>query len=479
MKIFNPSCLLFVLFCVALNVNAQVTNKIKVACIGASITEGATLENKKTQSYPAQLQTMLGSGYEVANYGVSSCTMLRKGDKPYWNIPAYMEALASNPNIVLIDLGGNDSKLINRIYLNEYTKDYRDMIHSFASLTSHPRIIMQSPIGSFVTDTTGIWDPVIVNRIIPLIKEVAFKEKCEWLNLYPLFINKPQLLPDKIHPNLEGTTMIAKRIYEVLVTPRDSGYDIFRDINIPDTISSFHGYECADFKFKGRNCKIARPKITAKNHPWIWRARFWGHEPQTDIALLERGFHLVYCDVVELLGNKEAIEAWNHYYTLLHHAGLSKKVVLEGMSRGAVYVYNWAAANPKKVAGVYVDNPLLNMKDWAVKVMQGPKGSNTMFEDFKKDYNLLTDEQVKNFKGGPIDEVNKIVKGKYPSLILCADEDEAVSPLTNTMLFEKMIKERNGKITVIYKRGFKHHPHSLPDPTLIVDFIINAVNVSK
>jgi len=59
------------------------------------------------------------------------------------------------------------------------------------------------------------------------------------------------------------------------------------------------------------------------------------------------------------------------------------------------------------------------------------------------------------------------------------DEDEAVSPSTNTKLFEKMIKERNGKITVIYKPGFKHHPHNLSDSTPIVDFIMSAINVSK
>ena len=82
----------FVLFFLAIKINAQVIEKIKVACIGASITEGAGLENKKTQSYPAQLQTMLGDGYEVVNYGIGGCTMLRKGDKPYWNIPAYKEA---------------------------------------------------------------------------------------------------------------------------------------------------------------------------------------------------------------------------------------------------------------------------------------------------------------------------------------------------------------------------------------------------
>src|SRR5882724_1028192 len=218
LKMSRKYFLFFMLLGIVLHVNTQTIHKIKIACIGASITEGARLDDKKTQSYPGQLQAKLGDGYEVINYGVGGCTMLRKGDKPYWNMPAYKTALASNPDIVFIDLGGNDSKLVNRIYLGEYKKDYHDMIQSFASLPSHPRIILQSPIVSFVTDTTGIWDPVILNRVLPLVKEVAFEEKCELVNLYPLFINKPQLLPDKIHPNLEGTTMIMKSLYEVLVT---------------------------------------------------------------------------------------------------------------------------------------------------------------------------------------------------------------------------------------------------------------------
>ena len=476
----NAICKRIIVLCCApwlitgYSLNAQTASKIKIACIGASITEGVGLENRKTQSYPAQLQASLGEGYEVVNYGVSGCTMLRKGDKPFWNMPAYKAALASNPDIVLIDLGGNDSKLINRIYLDEYKKDYHDMISSFRYLPSHPRVIIQSPIGSFDTDTTGIWEPVIVKRIIPLVKEIAFEENCEWVNLYPLFINRPQLVPDKIHPNLEGITMMAKTLYEVLRTSRDNSYNIFNSIQLPNTISSFHGYQCADFTFKGRNCKVVQPRIVAKGHPWIWRARFWGHEPQTDIALLERGYHVVYCNVAELLGNEEAIKAWNDFYSLLHGAGLSGKAVMEGMSRGGVYVYNWAAANPTKVACVYVDNPLLNIRDWATKTLQTPNGGSTMLEDLKKDYKLSTDEQIKNFKGGPIDEVKEIVKGNYPSLILCADEDEAVSPVANTYLFETRIKELNGKIKVIHKPGFKHHPHSLPDPTPIVDFIINA-----
>lgn len=449
--------------------------QLKVACIGASITAGALLKDPAKESYPAQLQAQLGSSYEVHNYGVSGCTMLRKGDKPYWNTSEYRAALAWQPDIVTIDLGGNDSKLINRVYLDDYKKDCRDMIAAFASLPSHPRILLLLPVVSFVTDTTGIWDPVIVNRIIPLLKEVAYEASREVFNVHALLVDKPALLPDKIHPELKGTSLIAKSLYEIVAARRDTAFHLLDKIAAAKTYSSFHGYRCADFTFNGRNCKIVEPKVAAQGHPWMWRARFWGHEPQTDIALLERGYHVVYCDVAELLGNKECITLWNRFYDLVHKAGLADKAAMEGMSRGGVYVLNWAAANPRKVAAVYIDNPLLNIHVWAEAMLQLPAGKNDMFEAFKKDYQLTTPEAVRAFKGGPTESVKQIVKGHYPILILCADEDEAVPPADNTNLFEKQVKTLNGSITVIHKPGFKHHPHSLPDPTLIVDFITHAV----
>ncbi|MDB5211684.1 MAG: hypothetical protein JWQ30_2511 [Sediminibacterium sp.] len=456
--------------------SSQLPRRIQVACIGASITYGSRLKDPGNESYPAQLGAKLGEGYEVHNYGVSGCTLLRKGDKPYWNTPQYQAALALHPDIVTIDLGGNDSKLINRIHLDEYKKDCIDMLRSFAVLPSHPRIILLLPVVSFVTDTTGIWDPVIVNKIIPLLKEVAYEEKREVFNVHSLLVDKPALMPDKIHPELEGTTIIAKSLYEIIAADRDTMYNIFNKISYTKTYNSFHGYACADFVFNGRNCKVVQPKLTAKDHPWVWRARFWGHEPQTDIALLERGFHIVYCDVAELLGNKECIDIWNNFYAMVREAGLSKKAVLEGMSRGAVYVFNWAAGNRNKVACVYVDNPLLNIKVWTEEMLKLPAGKNEMFEAFKKDFNLTTPDQVQRYNGGPMQSIKKIVKGHYPILVLCADEDEAVPPAENTNLFEKKIKALNGDITVIHKPGFKHHPHSLPDPTPIVDFIIKAIN---
>ncbi|MDP4238271.1 MAG: GDSL-type esterase/lipase family protein [Bacteroidota bacterium] len=470
---FLVSILLFLL-CFSSNQRLNAGNKTqKIVFVGASITYGALIENREQNSYPAQLQKLLGSKFQVFNLGVSSCTMLRRGDYSYWDRPEFQQALSLQPDIVFIDLGGNDSKLINRTHLNEFEQDCRDMVLKFRELPSKPRVILLLPVVSFVQDTTGIWDPVIVNSVIPHTQQVAYEQGVEVINLHSLLINRPELFPDKIHPNKEGATLTAQKIYKYLVQKTDRQFDAFKKLPASAQISSFHGYPCADFIFEGRDCKVVKPKHAAIGQPWIWRARFWGHEPQTEIALLERGFHVVYCDVAEMFGNKEAITIWNHFYALLQQTGLSHKGVLEGMSRGGIYALNWAAENKDKVACVYIDNPLLDLKTWPAGLGRHPV-SKDEFEEFKKDYNLKTPEDIANFKGSPMDKVDKIAGGKYNILILSADDDSVLSPEENALLFEKKMKTLNGKVTVIHKPGYDHHPHSLPNPDPIVNFILTS-----
>jgi lysophospholipase L1-like esterase len=449
--------------------------QIRIACLGASITHGSLLENPARESFPAQLQTALGELYVVTNYGVPGATLLKRGDLPYHKTKEYQQALQHNPNLVIIDLGGNDSKLINRIYMDTYEADYREMIAAFRALPSKPRIILLLPVPSFVTDSAGIWDPVIVSRIIPRVRNVAFTENVELLDMHSILIDKPDLFPDKIHPNLEGTTLMSKKIAAVIRQERDAGFDLPARMKVGGKTGSYHGYECVEFSWKGRDCKVVKPKLANIEHRWIWRARFWGHEPQTEIALLELGFHVVYCDVAELLGNKEAVGAWNTFYEMLTNGGLHKKAVMEGMSRGAVYVYNWSAENPTRVACVYVDNPLLDLRWWPARQYRENTTDKAEWEAFKKDYGFSTDAEALTARVGPIDKVPQIVQGNYPMLHVCGDADEAVPIETNTLLFAEKVKSLNGDITVLIKSGFKHHPHSLPNPTPIVDFILASV----
>jgi len=468
------ACLVLFFVCCSFSIKAQKAGVIKIACIGASITEGAGLAHPAAEAYPQLLQLKLSNRYRVHNYGISGTTLLRKGDASYWNTNAYKLALQSQPDIVFIDLGGNDSKLINRGHLDEFEQDCHDLIRSFRQLPSHPRVILLLPLPCFLQDTAQIYDATIVSVIIPHIRNVAYADDAEVLDMHSLFVDKESLMPDKIHPNLEGAHIIASRLFELLALKTDRHFDIFSNMHQQFVMSSFYGYKCADFTFSGRNSKIVQPKYAAKNHPWIWRARFWGHEPQTDIALLEHGFYVVYCDVAEMFGNEEAVSIWNAFYAEVHDAGLGDKAVLEGMSRGAVYALNWAAVNTGKVACVYIDNPVLDLKMWPGGLGKYPASPDEL-DTLKADYHLKDDNDLKNFKGSPIDKTVQIAKGKYPILILCADADEAVNPQENTLVFEQKIKKLHGKIAVVHKPGFKHHPHSLPNPTLIVEFILHSL----
>ena len=94
------------------------THKIKVACIGNSITYGAFISNREKNNYPTQLQAYLGSEYEVRNFGVNGITTLTKGNIPYIKTHIYKEIFTYQPDILLIKLGTNDAKAQNWKYKN-------------------------------------------------------------------------------------------------------------------------------------------------------------------------------------------------------------------------------------------------------------------------------------------------------------------------------------------------------------------------
>ena len=127
----------------------------------------------------------------------------------------------------------------------------------------------------------------------------------------------------------------------------------------PGDKADYHGYDRFDFTLDGCAALVVTPKSAATGNPWIWRAEFFDHRPETDLALLEKGFHLAYIHVGNTFGCPSAMAHWQVFYKeLTEKYGLSRKPVLEGLSRGGLYVYNWAAANPDKVGCILGDNPV-------------------------------------------------------------------------------------------------------------------------
>ena len=218
---------------------------VRVACIGNSITDGHGIDMATAYGYPAMLQKKLGQDYWVRNYGVSARTMLNKGDYPYMNEQAWRDALAFQPDIVVIKLGTNDSKPENWQYGADFRQDLEQMIFTLrpdlqqyaampakkaqkamakalakaakaGAAPAKPRILLCTPIPAFKS-TWNINDSVITSAIIPIQQEVAAKYGLEVVDLHTLFAGDgDKMLPDGIHPDGKGAARLADIIADAL-----------------------------------------------------------------------------------------------------------------------------------------------------------------------------------------------------------------------------------------------------------------------
>jgi len=240
----------------------------------------------------------------------------------------------------------------------------------------------------------------------------------------------------------------------------------------PGAKTEWRGFDRYNFVVDSRNTLVVVPKQAAAGKPWIWRAEFFDHRPEADVALVSKGFHLVYMDVGNTFGCPDAMAHWAVLYKLLtEEHGLSKKPALEGLSRGGLYVYNWAAANPDKVSCIYGDNPVCDFKSWPGGKGKGP-GSPDDWKELIRCYHFDSEEQALAYTKNPIDTLKPLADAKIPIIHLCGDADEVVPYPENTVILKDRYEKLGGNISVIVKPGFKHHPHGLDDPTPIVNFIL-------
>lgn len=204
--------LCFLLICSSL-VHAQ--KKIRVACVGNSITYGYTLPDREKNAYPFKLQKMLGEGYEVGNFGKSSATLLNHGHFPYTRQKEYRDALDFAADIVVIHLGINDTDPRNwPNYQDEFIGDYRALIKSFRDANPSARIILarMTPLSDrhprFESGTRDWHD-----QIQEAIKLVAKAENLQLINFYEPLLPYPYILHDAVHPDAEGAEMLARIVY--------------------------------------------------------------------------------------------------------------------------------------------------------------------------------------------------------------------------------------------------------------------------
>ncbi|MDE6189151.1 MAG: hypothetical protein K2G37_02540 [Clostridia bacterium] len=193
-------------------------NCIRVACVGDSITYGLMVKNWSKHNYPYVLNKLLGENYCVNNFAYTNRTAIKSGDFPLVNEKVYKQSLEFKPNIVIILLGTNDSKA-NNWDKDKFINDYGEIIDSYLRLDSSPKVYILTPPPLFEVRGKVLYKlrkPIVESEIIPAIENLVKAKGVDHIDVYKIFEGKKELFSDGVHPNVEGSKLLAQSVFEKL-----------------------------------------------------------------------------------------------------------------------------------------------------------------------------------------------------------------------------------------------------------------------
>ena len=217
---------------------------VKVACVGDSITYGAGIKNREKDTYPAHLQSLLGEKWQVINCGKNGATMMKNTGRPIWKESVFQQAVDSDPDIVIIMLGTNDAALQDIDKLKaEYAADCGEMVDMFLGLPGKPRVWLCRPVPLIAGRQDDRMNN-LKNVVTPIVGQIAKEKGVGLIDMYAVLENRPELFPDKVHPDEEGAALIAGEVYRAITgkqPPMPEMIDIGSLVAFGDSTTALRG----------------------------------------------------------------------------------------------------------------------------------------------------------------------------------------------------------------------------------------------
>ncbi len=185
----------------------------KVACVGDSITFGIGVQDRDHDSYPAQLQQLLGPKYQVGNFGNSGKAVTKAHPWTYWKVPEFQSAKDFQPDIVIITLGTNDA--MPRFWpavRDDFVPDLKDMVGVFRALKSHPKVYVAVAPPVFNEERHQNFE----EETASLVRQAARECGAPLIDFHHALEGQASLFPDQLHPNVEGAYKMALTAYFAL-----------------------------------------------------------------------------------------------------------------------------------------------------------------------------------------------------------------------------------------------------------------------
>jgi len=234
------------------------------------------------------------------------------------------------------------------------------------------------------------------------------------------------------------------------------------------------GFEREHFVFQGRKAWLIKPAKGLSGKPWVWRAHFPEWHTEVDSILLSEGFHIVYLNTNDMFGSNAAMQIWDAFYEyMVRQRGFSPIVALEGVSRGGLYIYQWAKRNPLKVSCIYAEAPVCDIKSWPGGKGKG-KGSPQDWHKLLTEFHF-TEEDALGFTDNPMDHLQGLAACKIPILHSVSLKDSIVPYLENTFPLVQRYIHLGGPATIIPmtkgKQTLEGHHFPIENPERIAQFI--------
>ncbi len=239
----NP---LLAITALALALCAPAAERVRVACIGDSITYGLGLANREKESYPAQLQKLLDEKfpgkYEVRNFGNSGrgiyLDSMRGSEKRGFRyMPEHKAALAWKPDIVISNLGIND----NGEYIKEYTggrkrgqfiNDYLALLGDYRKANPKVKPFIWTKLSPLAEGQRFHRSPE------PFLMQADLEEVAKRMSAVGIDMQEPLrekmdeiFARDKIHPNAEGARIIAEKTFAEIIKPMQFKCGLMPDLD--------------------------------------------------------------------------------------------------------------------------------------------------------------------------------------------------------------------------------------------------------
>ncbi len=236
-------------------------------------------------------------------------------------------------------------------------------------------------------------------------------------------------------------------------------------------MEQFCGYPAEEFSFRGRQAILVRPRVLDPQRRWMLKTEYFGAFPQTEEALLARGFHLAYLQNRNRWGLDEDIRDKADFVRYVSETfSLAPRCVPVGMSCGGLMAVDLAALAPERVSVLYLDAPVLNLLSCA-----GGFGCAEITPDMQRemlDALGMTLTDLINFRRHPMDRLEPLVRNRIPALLVYGDSDRTVPYEENGIHLERAYREAGVPLLVQCKPGCDHHPHGPGDSNAALAFLL-------